>query len=59
VTTKLTVSDPLNEVGGSFSVTGPEYQALNARGLLTTCTGTVVGTSGVTFVASVLKTPQP
>ena len=59
VTEQLAVSDPLNEIGGSFSVTGPEYQALNARGLLTICTGTIVGTSDVTFVASVLKTPHP
>ncbi len=59
VTVQLSVSDPNNELGGSFSVTGPSFAALNAAGLLTTCTGTVVGTTAVTFIASVIKTPTP
>ncbi len=59
VTVQLSVSDPNNELGGSFSVTGPSFAALNAAELLTTCTGTVVGTTAVTFIASVIKTPTP
>lgn len=59
VTEQLSVSDPNNEIGGSFSVTGPEYAPLSAAGLLTHCIGTVVGTTNVTFTAEVLKTPTP
>ncbi|TML07095.1 MAG: hypothetical protein E6G38_09340 [Actinobacteria bacterium] len=59
VTEQLSVSDPLNEIGGSFSVTGTNYAALSAAGLLTHCIGTVVGTQSVTFTAEVLKTPTP
>ena len=59
VTEQLSVSDPLNESGGSFSVTGTNYAALSAAGLLTHCIGTVVGTQSVTFTAEVLKTPTP
>src|SRR5436305_12017027 len=44
VTEQLSVSDPLNEIGGSFSVTGTNDAALSAAGLLTHCIGTVVGT---------------
>jgi len=57
VTEQLSVSDPLNEIGGSFSVTGPSYAPLGAKGLLTECVGAVVGTQSVTFTAEVLKTP--
>ena len=57
VTEQLSVSDPLNEIGGSFSGTGPSYAPLNARGLLTECVGAIVGTHFVTFTAEVLKTP--
>jgi len=57
VTEQLSVSDPLDEVGGSFSVTGPSYAPLGAKGLLTECVGAVVGTQSVTFTAEVLKTP--
>jgi hypothetical protein len=59
VTEQLFVSDPLNEVGGSFSVTGHSYASLSAKGLLTECVGVVVGTQSVTFTAEVLKTPTP
>ena len=60
VTGQLTLSDPLNEVGGSFSGATQALPALSAAGLLTTCTGTVVGTTAVTFSAGVLKTaPTP
>lgn len=59
VTVQLSVSDPNNELGGSFSVTGPSFAALDAAGLLTACTGSVVGTTAVTFTAAVLKTPSP
>jgi hypothetical protein len=59
VTEQLSVSDPLNEIGGSFSATGPSYAPLSAEGLLTECVGTVVGTQSVTFTAEVLKTPTP
>ena len=31
VTEQLSVSDPLDEVGGSFSVTGPSYAPLGAK----------------------------
>jgi hypothetical protein len=47
VTEQLSVSDPLNEIRGSFSVTGPNFAPLSAQGLLTECVGTVVGTLGV------------
>ena len=57
VTEQLSVSDPLDEIGGSFSVTGPSYAPLGAKGLLTECVGAVVGTQSVTFTAEVLKTP--
>ena len=59
VTEQLSVSDPNNEIGGSFSVTGSNYAPLSAAGLLTHCIGTVVGTTSVTFTAEVLKTPTP
>lgn len=59
VTVALSVSDPLNEIGGSFSGTGPNYGPLSGHGLLTECVGTVVGTQAVTFTAEVLKTPTP
>jgi hypothetical protein len=59
VTEALSVSDPLNEIGGSFSGAGPNYAPLSAQGLLTECVGTVVGTQAVTFTAEVLKTPTP
>jgi hypothetical protein len=57
VTEQLSVSDPLDEIGGSFSVTGPSFASLGAKGLLTECVGAVVGTQSVTFTAEVLKTP--
>ena len=57
ITEQLSVSDPLDEIGGSFSVTGPSYAPLGAKGLLTECVGAVVGTQSVTFTAEVLKTP--
>jgi hypothetical protein len=59
VTEALSVTDPLNEIGGSFSGAGPNYGPLSAQGLLTECVGTVVGTQAVTFTAEVLKTPTP
>jgi hypothetical protein len=59
VTEQLSVSDPLNEIGGSFSGTGPNFAPLSAKGLLTECVGSVVGTQSVTFTAEVLKTPTP
>jgi hypothetical protein len=59
VTEQLAVSDPLNEIGGSFSGTGPNFAPLSAQGLLTECVGAVVGTQRVTFTAEVLKTPTP
>ena len=59
VTEQLSVSDPLNEIGGSFSGTGPNFAPLSAQGLLTECAGSVVGTQSVTFTAEVLKTPTP
>jgi hypothetical protein len=59
VTEQLSVSDPLNEIGGSFSASGPNFAPLSAEGLLTECVGTVVGTQSVTFTAEVLKTPTP
>jgi len=52
VTFALTVNDPLNEIGGSFSF---QKSAISA-GLLTECTGTVVGTQAVTFTALALVT---
>ena len=57
VTVALSVNDPGNELGGSFTFAGPNYPALLAAGRLTTCTGTVVGTTAVTFVAAVVKAP--
>ena len=57
VTEQLSVNDPLDEIGGSFSVTGPSYAPLGATDLLTECVGAVVGTQSVTFTAEVLKTP--
>ena len=59
VTEQLSVSDPLNEIGGSFSATATNYPALSAAGLLIECVGTVVGTQAVTFTAEVVKTPTP
>jgi hypothetical protein len=59
VTEQLSVSDPLNEIGGSFSVSGPNFATLSAEGLLTECVGAVVGTQSATFTAEVLKTPTP
>ena len=59
VTEQLSVSDPLNEIGGSFSGAGPNFAPLSARGLLTECMGVVGGTQSVTFTAEVLKTPRP
>jgi hypothetical protein len=54
ITFALTVNDPLNEIGGSFSV--PLRSGI-PRTLLTECTGTVVGTQAVTFTALSLVTP--
>ena len=54
VTFALTVNDPLNEIGGSFSV---PLAAGIPTSLLTECTGTVVGTQAVTFTALSLVTP--
>ncbi|MDQ3857276.1 MAG: hypothetical protein M3327_02340 [Actinomycetota bacterium] len=54
VTFALTVNDPLNEIGGSFSV---PLTAGIPTSLLTECTGTVVGTQAVTFTALSLVTP--
>jgi hypothetical protein len=59
VTEQLFVNDPLKEIGGSFSVTGPSFAPLSAKGLLTECVGSVVGTQSVTFTAEVLKPPTP
>ena len=59
VTEQLSVSDPLNEIGGFFSGSGPNFAPLSAEGLLTECAGSVVGTQSVTFTAEVLKTPTP
>jgi hypothetical protein len=59
VTEQISVSDPLNEIGGSFSATSTNFAPLSAQGLLTECVGTVVGTQSVTFTAEVLKTPTP
>src|SRR5919198_2392974 len=54
ITFALTVNDPLNEIGGSFSV---PLTAGIPTSLLTECTGTVVGTQAVTFTALSLVTP--
>jgi hypothetical protein len=54
VTFALTVNDPRNEIGGSFSV---PLTAGIPTSLLTECTGTVVGTQAVTFTALSLVTP--
>ena len=54
VTFSLTVSDPLNEFGGSFSV--PLGAKIPAR-KLTNCSGAVIGTQAVTYTAQVLVTP--
>jgi hypothetical protein len=54
ITFALTVNDPLNEIGGSFSV---PLRAGIPTSLLTECTGTVVGTQAVTFTALSLVTP--
>jgi hypothetical protein len=57
VTERLSIDDPLNEIGGSFSGTASSFVPLNAQGMLTECVGAVVGTQHVTFIAEVLKTP--
>ena len=54
VTFSLTVNDPLNEFGGSFSV--PLRAKIPAR-KLTNCSGAVIGTQAVTYTAQVLVTP--
>jgi hypothetical protein len=54
LTRQLTVTDPLNELGGSFTVPLQHGFTLSE---LTKCTGTVVGTS-VTFTAYVSLTPS-
>lgn len=51
----LAVSDPLNELGGSFEV--PLTVGI-PRDRLISCTGSVIGTQEVTFTALVLLTPQ-
>lgn len=55
ITFGLTVNDPLNEIGGSFSL--PVRGGIPAS-KLTTCSGTVIGTQAVTYTAQVLITPQ-
>jgi hypothetical protein len=54
ITKALTVDDPLNEIGGSFSI--PLAGGIPLR-LLTECSGTVVGTQAVTFTALSLIIP--
>jgi hypothetical protein len=54
ITFALTVNDPLNEIGGSFSVPLTSGVPLTR---LTECTGAVVGTQAVTFTALSLVTP--
>ena len=51
LTFSITVSDPLNEVGGSFS-TGPVRVGIPASSF-TSCSGTVLGTQAVTYTATV------
>jgi hypothetical protein len=55
VTFSLEVSDPLNELGGSFGI--PLRVGMPAS-KLTSCAGSVIGTQAVTFMAQVLLTPQ-
>ena len=55
ITFGLTVNDPLNEIGGSFSF--PVSQGIPPNRLIA-CTGTVIGTQAVTYTAQVLLTPQ-
>jgi hypothetical protein len=55
VTFSLTVTDPLGEIGGSFTV--PLSGKIPLR-KLTNCSGTVIGTSAVTYSAQVLVTPS-
>ncbi len=55
VTFSLTVNDPLGEIGGSFTV--PLSSKIPLR-KLTNCSGTVIGTSAVTYSAQVLITPS-
>ncbi len=54
VTFALTVNDPLNELGGSFSI---PLKAGIPRDKLISCNGTVIGTQAVTYSALVLLTP--
>jgi hypothetical protein len=54
VTFSLTVNDPLNEFGGSFSV---PLRAKIPASKLTNCSGAVIGTQAVTYTAQVLVTP--
>jgi hypothetical protein len=54
ITFALTVNDPLNEIGGSFSVPLNVGIPLTR---LTQCAGTVVGTQAVSFTALSLVTP--
>ncbi len=55
LTFALSVSDPLGEIGGSFSI--PLKTGISPN-KLTSCTGTVIGTQAVTYSALVLLTPQ-
>jgi hypothetical protein len=55
VTFSLAVSDPLNELGGSF---GLPLKVGIPQSKLISCTGSVIGTQAVTFVSQVLLTPQ-
>ena len=55
LTFALAVDDPLNEIGGSFTV--PLDTGI-PRDKLTACSGTVIGTESVTYTALVLLTPQ-
>jgi hypothetical protein len=55
VTFALAVSDPLNELGGSFVV---PLTAGIPQGKLISCTGSVLGTEAVVFTSVVLLTPQ-
>jgi hypothetical protein len=55
MTFSLAVSDPLNELGGSFTI--PLSVGIQQSKLIS-CSGSVIGTEAVTFTAQVLLTPQ-
>jgi hypothetical protein len=55
LTFSLAVSDPLNELGGSFTI--PLTVGISQSKLIS-CSGSVIVTQAVTFTAQVLLTPQ-